>query len=64
VFENGRITLSGPSKDLLNSPEVAERYLGMGSATEVSGAASAALAGRLRDVVFPDAAPAGSSVSP
>jgi branched-chain amino acid transport system ATP-binding protein len=63
VFENGRITLSGPSKDLLNSPEVAERYLGMGSATEVSGATSAALAGKLRDVVFPDAPPAGSSAS-
>jgi branched-chain amino acid transport system ATP-binding protein len=63
VFENGRITLSGASKDLLNSPDVAERYLGMGSATEVSGAASAALAGRLRDVVFPDAAPAGSGTS-
>ena len=61
VFENGRITLSGPSKDLLNSPDVAERYLGMGSATEVSGAASAALASRLRDVVFPDAASAGSA---
>ena len=61
VFENGRITLSGPSKDLLNSPDVAERYLGMGSATEVSGATSAALAGKLRSVLFPDAAPAGGS---
>ena len=53
VFENGKITLSGPSKDLLNSPEIAERYLGMGSATEVSEAAGAALAGKLRAVVFP-----------
>ena len=53
VFENGKITLSGSSKDLLNSPEIAERYLGMGSATEVSGAASAALAGKLRTVLFP-----------
>ncbi len=58
VFENGRITLSGSSKDLLNSPEIAERYLGMGNATEVSGAASAALAGKLRAVLFPDATPA------
>jgi branched-chain amino acid transport system ATP-binding protein len=63
VFENGRITLSGPSKDLLNSPDVAERYLGMGSATEVSGATSAALAGKLRGVLFPDARPAGGSAS-
>lgn len=53
VFENGKITLSGSSKDLLNLPEIAERYLGMGSATEVSGTASAALAGKLRAVLFP-----------
>ena len=56
VFENGKITLSGASKDLQNSPEIAERYLGMGSATEVSGAASAALAGKLRTVLFPASA--------
>jgi branched-chain amino acid transport system ATP-binding protein len=53
VFENGKIMLSGASRDLLNSREIAERYLGMGSATEVSGAASAALAGKLRTVLFP-----------
>jgi branched-chain amino acid transport system ATP-binding protein len=53
VFENGKITLSGSSKDLLNSPDIAERYLGMGSATEVSGTASATLAGKLRTVLFP-----------
>jgi branched-chain amino acid transport system ATP-binding protein len=53
VFVNGKITLSGSSKDLLNSPEIAERYLGMGSATEVSEAAGAALAGQLRTVLFP-----------
>jgi branched-chain amino acid transport system ATP-binding protein len=52
VFENGKITLSGSSKDLLNSPEIAERYLGIGSATEVSGAESAALAGKLHTVLF------------
>lgn len=59
VFENGKITLSGSSTDLLNSPEIAERYLGMGSATEVSGAASAALAGKLRTVLFPVSAETG-----
>ena len=53
VFENGKITLTGPSMDLQNSPDIAERYLGMGSATEVSGTASAALAGKLRNVLFP-----------
>jgi branched-chain amino acid transport system ATP-binding protein len=52
VFENGKITLSGSSRDLLNSAEIAARYLGMGSATEVSGAASAALAGKLRTILF------------
>jgi len=53
VFESGKITLTGPSVDLLNSPDIAERYLGMGGAAEVSGAASAALAGKLRTVLFP-----------
>jgi branched-chain amino acid transport system ATP-binding protein len=52
VFENGKIRLSGSSKDLLTSAEVAERYLGMGSATEVSASASDALASRLRNVIF------------
>jgi len=61
VFENGKITLAGPSVDLLNSPDIAERYLGMGSATEVSGAASAALAGKLRNVMFPAASEAGQA---
>jgi hypothetical protein len=53
VFENGKITLSGSSGDLLNSPDIAQRYLGMGSVTEVSGSASAALASKLRNVLFP-----------
>jgi branched-chain amino acid transport system ATP-binding protein len=53
VFENGKITLEGASVDLLNSGEIAERYLGMGSAAEVSGPASEVLASRLRNVLFP-----------
>jgi len=52
VFEQGRITLSGAAKDLLNSPDVAERYLGMSGATEASDAAGAALAAKLRGVLF------------
>ena len=52
VFENGRITLSGAAKDLLNSREIAERYLGMSGTTETSDAASAALATKLRGVLF------------
>ena len=52
VFENGRITLSGAAKDLLNSPEIAERYLGMSGTAETSGAVAASLAERLRLVMF------------
>lgn len=61
VFENGKITLAGPSMDLLNSADIAERYLGMGSATEVPGSASDALAGKLRNVMFPVASEAGQT---
>jgi branched-chain amino acid transport system ATP-binding protein len=52
VFENGRITLSGAPKDLLNSREIAERYLGMSGTTEASDTAGAALAAKLRGVLF------------
>jgi branched-chain amino acid transport system ATP-binding protein len=56
VFENGRIMLSGPANDLLHSPEIAERYLGMSGATAASDPAGAALAAKLRGVLFPSAA--------
>ena len=59
VFENGKITLEGRATDLLNSADIAERYLGMGSGTEVSRAASDALALRLRHVLFTGAPQAG-----
>jgi branched-chain amino acid transport system ATP-binding protein len=52
VFENGRITLSGAAKDLLNSKDIAERYLGMSGTTEASDAAGSALAAKLRRVLF------------
>src|ERR1700677_3568487 len=52
VFENGRITLSGAARDLLNSREIAERYLGMSGTAETSGAVAASLAERLRGVMF------------
>src|SRR5271167_3143475 len=54
VFENGRITLSGTASDLLNSPEIAERYLGMSGSTQTSEATGAALAAKLREVLFPE----------
>jgi len=59
VFENGRIALEGRAAGLLNSPEIAVRYLGMGSAADVSGPANEALASRLRTVLFPAAAEIG-----
>ena len=52
VFENGRINLSGAAKDLLESKEIAERYLGMSGTTEASDAAGATLAAKLRGVLF------------
>src|SRR5271168_4815773 len=52
VFEQGRITLSGAAQDLLNSPEIAERYLGMSGTAEASDVASASLAEKLRGVLF------------
>jgi branched-chain amino acid transport system ATP-binding protein len=58
VFENGRIALSGSSKALLNSADIAERYLGMGGAAEISETASEELASRLRNVLFPVSAAA------
>jgi len=51
VFENGKITLEGRATDLLNSQDIAERYLGMGGAAEASGSAGDALASRLRNVL-------------
>ena len=61
VFENGRITLSGAAKDLLNSREIAERYLGMSGTAETSDAVAASLAEKLRGVLFADAADRGNS---
>lgn len=46
VIENGRVTLSGPARELLASPEIAERYLGVGTAhreTEAEGRLAAEL---------------------
>lgn len=48
VIENGRVTLSGPARDLLASPEIAARYLGVGAAGNAPTAATARLAAELR----------------
>jgi branched-chain amino acid transport system ATP-binding protein len=52
VIENGRVTLSGPAADLLHSPEIAARYLGVGVATATSAEHSARMAARLRGLVW------------
>ena len=54
VFENGEIALAGPTSELLASPEVAARYLGVGVATEVSDTQSSRMAGRLRECLLND----------
>jgi branched-chain amino acid transport system ATP-binding protein len=55
VIENGRITLAGPAAELLHSPEIAERYLGVGVAAASDPAESARMAARLRACVWDNA---------
>ncbi len=52
VVENGLITLEGSARTLLDSPEIAGRYLGVGTAAEVSLAESARMAERLRACIW------------
>lgn len=52
VFENGAVTLSGSARELLASSEIAERYLGVGAATEVAEDETTRIAGRLRECVW------------
>jgi len=54
VIENGRVTLSGSGKELLDNAEVAERYLGVGKGVSVADAQRhAQLVGRLKSVLAP-----------
>ena len=51
VIEIGRVALAGTGKELLASPEVAERYLGVGHAVSVADAARhAQLVGQLKEI--------------
>jgi branched-chain amino acid transport system ATP-binding protein len=52
VVETGTIALSGVAKDLLHSPEIAERYLGVGAASTFSAANDRQTAERLRAAVW------------
>jgi branched-chain amino acid transport system ATP-binding protein len=52
VVENGAITMAGSARELLTSPDIASRYLGVGTATEVSRRESMRMAERLRGCVL------------
>jgi branched-chain amino acid transport system ATP-binding protein len=52
VFENGAIGLQGAAKDLLESPEVAEKYLGAGSAVRTQNSVVLKMAEDLRTCVY------------
>jgi branched-chain amino acid transport system ATP-binding protein len=54
VIENGRIVLQGAAQDLLHSPDIAARYLGVGVAAEADATEAARMAQRLRACVWDD----------
>jgi branched-chain amino acid transport system ATP-binding protein len=53
VIENGRVTLSGASDELVRSPAVSERYLGIGAVISATDHATAQLAERLAQCLNP-----------
>jgi branched-chain amino acid transport system ATP-binding protein len=55
VLESGRVTLEGTGRELLDNPEVAERYLGVGKAvTATHGQPQEARAAELRRILAPE----------
>jgi branched-chain amino acid transport system ATP-binding protein len=52
VIENGRVAFCGSAQDLLNSSEIANRYLGVSESTDISSDESARLAERLRKCIL------------
>ena len=52
VVESGRITLHAPAHALLASPEVAERYLGIGGTPEIAAEATRRAALQIRQLVW------------
>jgi branched-chain amino acid transport system ATP-binding protein len=53
VIENGRVALSGSAPELLRSPAVSERYLGIGAGNSVTDRAAAQRAERLSQCLNP-----------
>ena len=62
VIESGRVALSGTGRELLDSAEVADRYLGISNATSFSSEKSRLMAGRIRALVGDGAASAQASL--
>ena len=52
VIESGRVEMHAPARELLESPEVAARYLGIGGATSFSSYESQQMAARIREMVL------------
>jgi branched-chain amino acid transport system ATP-binding protein len=52
VFENGAITLRGAAKDLLSSPEIAEKFLGAGPGVNVQKSEGKKMAEDLRALIW------------
>ena len=52
VFENGAITLRGTAKELVNSPEIAEKFLGAGPGVSAQNSVSKKMAEDLRALVW------------
>lgn len=51
VIENGRVAMSGPASELLDSSEISEKYLGVGSSSHFNHSKSAELAKRLIECI-------------
>ncbi len=52
VIESGRVAMQGTARNLLDSPEVADRYLGISAPTAASSVASQRMARQIRDLVW------------
>lgn len=51
VIENGRVAMSGPASELLESPEISEKYLGVGAVSQFNRAKIAKLSKQLIDCI-------------
>jgi branched-chain amino acid transport system ATP-binding protein len=52
VIESGRVSMSGPAHELLNSSEIIDRYLGVGGVNAVSSGKNIKMAAQLRELIW------------